>query len=120
MENKETQPWKTPQSIIDYYKPYINTAQNIKLMKKLKTKFEIEDHYEIIDSVGQGAYGIVVAAKDLRDGSSVAIKKIEKAFEHKIFTKRTLRELKICRLLKHENVGVLIRVFQLTLLDHEH
>ena len=34
----------------------------------------------------------------------VAIKKIEKAFEHRIFTKRTLRELKIIRLCKHENV----------------
>jgi len=34
----------------------------------------------------------------------IAIKKIEKAFEHKIFTKRTLRELKILRLLKHENI----------------
>jgi serine/threonine protein kinase len=34
----------------------------------------------------------------------IAIKKIEKAFEHKIFAKRTLRELRILRLLKHENV----------------
>ena len=34
----------------------------------------------------------------------VAIKKIEKAFEHKVFTLRTLRELKIMRLLDHENV----------------
>ncbi len=33
------------------------------------------------------------------DKELVAIKKIEKAFEHRIFTKRTLRELKICRLL---------------------
>lgn len=89
-------------------------------MKKLKTKFEIEDHYEIIDSVGQGAYGIVVAAKDLRDGSSVAIKKIEKAFEHKIFTKRTLRELKICRLLKHENVRLFFVLVALTWSDYEH
>lgn len=34
----------------------------------------------------------------------MAIKKIEKAFEHKIFTKRTLRELRLLRLLKHENI----------------
>lgn len=51
---------------------------------------------------------MVVAArdKDIKDSESpmVAIKKIEKAFEHKIFTKRTLRELKILRLLNHENV----------------
>ena len=34
----------------------------------------------------------------------VAIKKIEKAFEHKVFALRTLRELKIMRLLNHDNV----------------
>lgn len=34
----------------------------------------------------------------------MAIKKIDKAFEHKIFTKRTLRELRLLKLLKHENV----------------
>ena len=58
--------------------------------------------------VGRGAYGIVVASKDTETADEkkqfVAIKKIERAFEHKIFTKRTLRELKILRLLKHENV----------------
>jgi serine/threonine protein kinase len=42
----------------------------------------------------------------------VAIKKIEKAFEHAIFTKRTLRELKILRLLAHENVIVLSDMFR--------
>lgn len=34
----------------------------------------------------------------------MAIKKIEKAFDHKVYARQTLRELKICRLLKHENV----------------
>lgn len=34
----------------------------------------------------------------------VAIKKIEKAFEHSIFAKRTLRELKILRNICHENI----------------
>lgn len=50
----------------------------------------------------------MVAAKDKRavdeENNLVAIKKIEKAFEHKIFTKRTLRELRLLRLLRHENV----------------
>ena len=58
--------------------------------------------------MGSGAYGVVVAAKDttIEDESAqlVAVKKIEKAFEHKVFTLRTLRELKIMRLLSHENV----------------
>ena len=58
--------------------------------------------------MGSGAYGVVVAAKDTsiedENNNLVAIKKIEKAFEHKVFTLRTLRELKIMRLLNHENV----------------
>lgn len=67
------------------------------------------DYYEVIDPIGSGAYGVVVAAKDTREsdegqGNLVAIKKIEKAFEHKIFALRTLRELKIMRLLNHDNV----------------
>jgi len=103
MQKDKTQDWTVPASIIEYYKPYRNDRK-LKSLKKLKTKFDIEECYEIIDAVGQGAYGIVVAAVDNRDNSNVAIKKIEKAFDHKIFTKRTLRELKICRLLKHENV----------------
>ena len=69
----------------------------------MDTKFEIEKKYEIIDLIGYGAYGIVVAAKDTsipeggKDGESnlVAIKKIVKAFEHRVFSLRTYRELKI-------------------------
>lgn len=47
----------------------------------------------------------MVAAKDKEaktEGKDlVAIKKIDKAFEHKIFAKRTLRELRLLKLLKH-------------------
>ena len=49
----------------------------------------------------------MTAAIDLEnpiDHTMVAIKKIEKAFEHKIFAKRTLRELRLARLMNHENV----------------
>lgn len=55
----------------------------------LGSKFEVDKRYEIIDPVGSGAYGVVVAAKDLEaedpENNLVAIKKIEKAFEHKVF-----------------------------------
>ena len=84
----------------------------------LGTRFEIEKRYEIIDPVGSGAYGVVVAAKDTevpeQDGqpSLVAIKKIVKAFEHRVFSLRTYRELKIQRLLKHENVLGINRILK--------
>ena len=75
--------------------------------KVLGSRFELPLNYEIIDPVGSGAYGVVVAARDKNEAEPnnlVAIKKIEKAFEHKIFALRTLRELKIMRLLNNENV----------------
>jgi len=63
--------------------------------------FAVDLRYELIDMIGSGAYGIVCAAKDHgdigEDGQPklVAIKKIIKAFEHRIFALRTIRELKI-------------------------
>jgi serine/threonine protein kinase len=39
---------------------------------------------------------------------TVAIKKIERPFEHKTYCKRTLRELKLLRLLDNENVKYLL------------
>ena len=77
----------------------------------LGTRFEIEKRYEVIDPIGSGAYGVVVAARDNddqggeeADSNLVAIKKIIKAFEHRVFALRTYRELKIQRLLDHENI----------------
>lgn len=85
----------------------------------MDTKFEIDKKYEIIDLIGYGAYGLVVAAKDTsvpesKEGESnlVAIKKIVKAFEHRIFALRTYRELKIQRLLEHENVLGIKRILK--------
>lgn len=49
------------------------------------------------------ACAVDIKEKDIKK-KIVAIKKIEKAFEHEIYARRTLRELKISRLLHHENV----------------
>eukprot|EP01017_Pseudomicrothorax_dubius_P043921 TRINITY_DN7381_c0_g3_i3.p1 TRINITY_DN7381_c0_g3~~TRINITY_DN7381_c0_g3_i3.p1 ORF type:complete len:416 (+),score=128.33 TRINITY_DN7381_c0_g3_i3:135-1382(+) len=107
---------KIPQSVIKYYEKFRNKSTSLKSFMIMGTRFDIEDKYEVIDAVGQGAYGIVVAAVDKsiadQENNQVAIKKIEKAFEHKIFTKRTLRELRILRLLKHENI-IAIRTIML-------
>eukprot|EP00931_Biecheleriopsis_adriatica_P078520 TRINITY_DN51979_c0_g1_i1.p1 TRINITY_DN51979_c0_g1~~TRINITY_DN51979_c0_g1_i1.p1 ORF type:complete len:404 (-),score=96.17 TRINITY_DN51979_c0_g1_i1:121-1332(-) len=68
------------------------------------TNFEVSKRYTVLEQVGQGAYGIVCAAQDEWKGEHVAVKKIENAFEHITFTKRTLRELRILRHLQHENL----------------
>ena len=38
--------------------------------------FLLPTHYVIQDTVGRGAYGVVVAARDQRSGEMLAIKKI--------------------------------------------
>eukprot|EP00747_Dinoflagellata_sp_TGD_P154052 gnl/TRDRNA2_/TRDRNA2_177462_c0_seq1.p1 gnl/TRDRNA2_/TRDRNA2_177462_c0~~gnl/TRDRNA2_/TRDRNA2_177462_c0_seq1.p1 ORF type:complete len:401 (-),score=61.64 gnl/TRDRNA2_/TRDRNA2_177462_c0_seq1:362-1564(-) len=68
------------------------------------TKFESPKRYTIQEAVGDGGYGVVVAAQDTQMDESLAIKKIENAFEHITFAKRTLRELRLLRHLQHENV----------------
>ena len=76
-----------------------------RLWKVVGTTFLLPPNYEVIEVVGSGAYGTVVAAKDTNDPDNlIAIKKMEKVFEHKVFAQRTLRELKIMRLLRHENI----------------
>jgi serine/threonine protein kinase len=66
--------------------------------------FLLDQRYEVLEVLGSGAYGVVVSVIDHTTGEKLAIKKIEKAFDHPTFTKRTLRELKIMRLMAHENV----------------
>lgn len=68
------------------------------------TKFEAPKRYAVLEPVGQGAYGVVCSAQDDEKREPVAIKKIENAFEHLTFAKRTLRELRILRHLRHENM----------------
>ena len=67
--------------------------------------FEVDAKYVPIKPIGKGAYGLVCSAKNAaRPGEKVAIKKITNAFENAIDAKRTLREIKLLRHLKHENV----------------
>ena len=80
------------------------SAQRRKSTKVIGSTFLIDERYQILETLGSGAYGVVVSAQDSQTGETVAIKKIEKAFEHSTYTKRTLRELKIMRLLEHENI----------------
>lgn len=68
------------------------------------TKFEVSRRYTVLEPVGQGTYGVVCAAQDGMTNEHIAIKKIENAFEHITFTKQTLRELRILRHLRHENL----------------
>lgn len=69
--------------------------------------FEISSRYEPIQVVGVGAYGVVVSATDKTTGESVAIKKVDGIFDDLVDAKRILREIRLMRILNHENVGTL-------------
>lgn len=100
--------WHVPASIIEHYKQYEN--KKYKPFENDNKEFDVPAYYRVQEVVGRGAYGVVVAAEDTRTGKMVAIKKIQKAFEHKIFAKRTLRELKLLRLLAHDNILRLLTI----------
>mmetsp|Transcript_9846 Transcript_9846/g.21011 ORF Transcript_9846/g.21011 Transcript_9846/m.21011 type:complete len:366 (-) Transcript_9846:174-1271(-) len=68
------------------------------------TTFEVDERYEVKKGVGQGAYGLICAAKDTVTGEQVAIKKVANAFEDAIDCKRMLREMRILQHFDHENV----------------
>lgn len=52
------------------------------------------------------------SALDQKRQSFVAVKKAEGVFEHRSLAKRTLRELKLMRLFRHENILGLERVMR--------
>mmetsp|Transcript_27218 Transcript_27218/g.69933 ORF Transcript_27218/g.69933 Transcript_27218/m.69933 type:complete len:366 (-) Transcript_27218:67-1164(-) len=69
-----------------------------------RTNFEIDEKYTPIKAIGKGAYGVVCSAKTGDSSEKVAIKKIGNAFENLTDARRTLREIRLLRYLKHENI----------------
>ncbi|GMH16192.1 hypothetical protein Nepgr_018033 [Nepenthes gracilis] len=69
-----------------------------------QTLFEIDTKYLPIKPIGRGAYGVVCSSINRETNEKVAIKKINNAFENRVDALRTLRELKLLRHLRHENV----------------
>ncbi|XP_047319967.1 mitogen-activated protein kinase 4-like [Impatiens glandulifera] len=69
-----------------------------------QTLFEIDIKYIPIKPIGRGSYGVVCSSINRETNEKVAIKKIINVFGNRIDALRTLRELMILRLIRHENV----------------
>ncbi|KAK9890400.1 hypothetical protein WA026_010491 [Henosepilachna vigintioctopunctata] len=76
-----------------------------------KTVWEVPDRYQKLSAVGSGAYGQVCSALDTQTGKKVAIKKLARPFQSAVHAKRTYRELKLLKHMRHENVIGLLDVF---------
>lgn len=68
------------------------------------TNFELSVRYVVFEFIGYGAFGMTCAVQDNVTNERIAIKKIENAFDDYACTKQTLRELRILRQLRHENL----------------
>jgi serine/threonine protein kinase len=59
--------------------------------------------YEVLGIVGEGAYGVVYKCRNKENNEFVAIKKFKET-EDEIVKKSMLRELKVLKILKHDNI----------------
>ena len=74
--------------------------------------FAVDPRYVIRSHVGQGAQGVIWSAIDSlsAEQKEVAVKKVPNALDEVLASKRLLRELRVLRHLKHENVIALIDI----------
>jgi mitogen-activated protein kinase 1/3 len=66
--------------------------------------FEVPEYLELQRSIGFGAYGLVCSALDVRHSRRLAIKKCKSVFNDTGDCKRVLREVRLLRLMQHENI----------------
>ena len=79
-----------------------------------KTVWEVPARYKDLGIIGSGAYGQVCSATDealTQQKAQMAIKKLARPFQSAIHAKRTYRELRMLKHMKHENIIGLLDVF---------
>jgi tRNA A-37 threonylcarbamoyl transferase component Bud32 len=69
-----------------------------------KHTFTVDKRYSMMRVVGSGAYGVVISASDAKSSKNVAIKMVPRAFNDEIDAKRILREIKLLKHMKHDNI----------------
>ncbi|CAG8622907.1 14266_t:CDS:10 [Ambispora leptoticha] len=85
----------------------------------LNQQFLVDEKYQFIRELGQGAYGVVCAARNTQTNEGVAIKKVTNVFNKTILTKRALREVKLLQHFRgHKNITCLFDMDIINPLDY--
>nr|ALF99798.1 mitogen activated protein kinase p38 [Urechis unicinctus] len=86
-----------------------------------KAVWEVPIRYQNLNAIGSGAYGQVCSASDTQHNVRVAIKKLARPFQSAVHAKRTYREIRMLKQMRHENIIGLLDVFSptVTLEDFE-
>jgi mitogen-activated protein kinase 1/3 len=71
--------------------------------------FTLDTRYQLVKPIGNGAYGAVIAVKDVvNGGDDLAVKKITNIFEDLVDAKRILREVRLLGHFNHKNITRLL------------
>ncbi|PAA49099.1 hypothetical protein BOX15_Mlig000280g4 [Macrostomum lignano] len=70
------------------------------------------DKYEKLGKIGEGAYGVVFKCRQRFTGELVAIKKFTESEEDPLIHKIAMREIRMLKQLKHDNLVNLLEVFK--------
>lgn len=68
--------------------------------------------YEVLGVVGEGAYGVVLKCRHKETSEIVAIKKFKESEDDELVRKTTIREVKMLKLLRQDNVVQLKEAFR--------
>lgn len=79
---------------------------------KLPDIGDVMNKFEVLGIVGEGAYGVVLKCRHKETNEIVAIKKFKDSEENEEVKETTLRELKMLRTLKQENIVELKEAFR--------
>ncbi|TMW57594.1 hypothetical protein Poli38472_003519 [Pythium oligandrum] len=70
------------------------------------------ENYESLGTIGEGTYGVVLKCRHRVTGQIVAIKKFKESDDDEQVKKTALREIKVLKQLRHENIVSLLEVFR--------
>lgn len=72
--------------------------------KRRKVCWNVPDRFDILRTIGQGSYGSVCEAMDLKAKRKVAVKRLNDMFDNLEDCRRLLREIAFLNRLKHPNI----------------